>query len=136
MFDINHLINKYREQWRYLIIGIWNTLFGYLLYTFFYYCFHKIIHYVLLLIINYFFNILNNYICYKFLVFKTRGNYVREYCRFLMVYGASILINLVLLPLFVEIFKVHPLVAQAIVGTFIVFITYFGHKKFSFCTLK
>ena len=129
---VSDLLHKYMEGINYLLVGGWNTLFGYLLYAGLFYIFHRNLNYIILLLISYFISILNNYLCYKFLVFKTRGNYIKEYCRFLVVYGASFLLNVALLPLFVEVFKIHPLVTQAIVTVFIVIISYFGHKKFSF----
>ena len=77
-------------------------------------------------------SITNAYIGYKIFVFKTKGNYLKEYLRFYAVYGVSILLNIVLLFLAVELLKANPVVAQAVVIWLTVIISYLGHKHFSF----
>jgi putative flippase GtrA len=52
--------------------------------------------------------------------------------RFNTVYALSIGLNLVLLPLFVEVLKIHPLISQACLTIMIVVISYIGHRNFSF----
>jgi putative flippase GtrA len=84
------------------------------------------------MIISNIISITNAYICYKFFVFKTRGNYIKEYLRFYLVYGIAFALNILLLPLFVRYLKIHPLVAQAIVTLFTIIISYWGHRHFSF----
>lgn len=126
------LFKKYQEQISYLITGGWNTLFGYLSFAGLYFIFKHRLHYIPLLVISYIISITNAYLCYKFFVFKTKGNFWLEYLRFYVVYGASFLINMVLLPLFIEVLKTNLLVAQAIITIFTVIISYAGHKYFSF----
>jgi putative flippase GtrA len=76
---------------------------------------------------------------YKLFVFRTKGNYLREYLRTYLVYGSSALLGLALLPLLVALVGrvsrnqvAVPYVAQAIVLPLVVIISFFGHKKFSF----
>jgi putative flippase GtrA len=76
---------------------------------------------------------------YKLFVFRTKGNYLREYLRTYVVYGASSLASLGLLPLLVALVgsmvrnqEVVPYVAQAITLPLVVLGSFFGHKKFSF----
>lgn len=126
------LYNYHKEKINYLLAGIWNTAFGYLLFTLLYLLFGSRIHYVLLLIVSTVCSITNAYISYKFYVFRTKGNYFKEYLRFYAVYGVSFLLNLVLLPMIVEIFKVSPVIVQAYVVGFTFLASYFGHKYFSF----
>jgi putative flippase GtrA len=126
------LLKKYQEQIRYLITGGWNTLFGYLSFAGLHLLFEHRLHYIPLLVISYIISITNAYLCYKFFVFKTKGNFWLEYFRFYVVYGASFLINIALLPLFVEVFKANLLISQAIITMFTVIISYAGHKYFSF----
>jgi putative flippase GtrA len=121
---------KNEEKIRFLVVGGWNTVFGYCVFTVLYLFFP--VHYMLDMIISNIISITNSYICYKFFVFKTKGNYLLEYLRFYLVYGTAFLLNIVLLPLFVKYFKIHVLVSQAMVLIFVVIISYFGHKYFSF----
>lgn len=123
---------KYEEQIHYLMVGGWNTLFGYLVFAGFFYMLKHRFHYEIIFIFSYIIGITNAYICYKFFVFKTKGGYLKEYLRFYLVYGSTLLINLLLLPFFVDILKIQPLVSQAIITIFTVIISYIAHKNFSF----
>ncbi|OGC22182.1 hypothetical protein A3J90_02195 [candidate division WOR-1 bacterium RIFOXYC2_FULL_37_10] len=76
--------------------------------------------------------ITNAYISYKFFVFRTRGNYLKEYLRFYIVYGFSMLFGFFLLPFSVEVLRVSPLIAQGIIIIITILISYIGHKNFSF----
>lgn len=125
-------IDKYREQLRYLFVGGWNTIFGYLVFTGLYFLLNRRFHYSLIFIISYVISITNSYICNKVFVFKTRGNYLIEYLRFYLVYALSFVINLGALFILVEYFKVHLLFAQAILTLLTIILSYFGHKFFSF----
>jgi putative flippase GtrA len=75
---------------RYLIVGGWNTLFGYLSFATLYYFFSPVVHYMLIMVMSTVINITNAFVFYKFLVFRTRGNYLREYLRFYAVYAVPI----------------------------------------------
>jgi len=126
------LIKKHEEKIRFLLAGGWNTVFGYFAYATLYYLFSAKIHYMLLLIVSYVLAITNSYISYKVFVFKTKGNVLKEYIRFYFVYGASLLINLILMPILVEICHIHPLIAPILLLVITVIISYIGHKNFSF----
>ncbi len=121
-----------KKKIRYLAVGIWNTIFPYIVFTFLYYITNGKLHYVIILVICQVLGLTNAYICYKFLVFKTKGNVVREYLRFYVVYGATFILNLVLISLFVELLGINPVLSQGIIAIIIVAIAYFGHNRFSF----
>ena len=129
---MKHFIYRHEEKLRYLIVGGWNTIFGYLLFIALYGLFGDSINYVAILVVSYVISITNAYLCYKFLVFRTKGNYLREYLRFYLVYGLAFLINLALLPLLVEVLKMNPVVSQGAIVFFTVVISYVAHKNFSF----
>ena len=129
---MKQLIKKHEEKVRYLIVGGWNTVFGYAAFAALYFLLRNFLHYTFVLVISYIFGITNAYICYKFFVFKTKGNYLREYLRFYLIYGIAFIINLALLPIAVEFLKLSPLLSQGGIVFFTVAISYFGHKNFSF----
>lgn len=120
------------EKVRYLIVGIWNTAFSYLSFAALYFLFSPKLHYLVLLAISNVLSITNAYACYKIFVFKTRGNYLREYFRFYVVYGVALCMNYVVLPICVELLHMSPLIAQALLTAFTVASSYLGHKHFSF----
>ncbi len=76
---------------------------------------------------------------YKWFVFKTKGNYFREWCRCLAVYSSSIALSMVLLPILVFVIRHRfgyenqaPYIAGALLGVVTVIISFFGHKHISF----
>lgn len=125
-------VSKHQEKIRYLIAGGWNTLFGYCTFAALLFIFAKQLHYILILVITYVISVSNAYVSYKFLVFRTKGNYLREYLRFYLVYGAVFVANLILLPISVELLNIKPLISQAMIIAGAVVISYFGHKHYSF----
>ena len=122
----------HEEKIRYLLAGSWNTVFGYAAFAAMFFFWGNNIHYMAIMIISYIVSISNAYISYKFFVFKTKGNYLREYLRFYLVYGFAFILNIIMLPLSVEIFQINPLISQAAIVLFTAVFSYIGHKNFSF----
>jgi putative flippase GtrA len=90
---------------RYLIVGVWNTCFSYVIFALFTYLLTGIVPfaYMLAAVLSNILAVTVAYLGYKWFVFKTKGNYLREYMRCYTVYGTIFLINLALLPLLVAL---------------------------------
>ena len=129
---MKQFLTKHEQKIRYLIIGGWNTVFGYGVFAVLYFYLSDLIHYLAILSISYILSITNAYIGYKLFVFRTKGNILREYLRFYIVYGASFLFNLAALPLLVEVLNLNMYAAQAIVTIITILGSYVLHKNFSF----
>jgi putative flippase GtrA len=79
------------------------------------------------------------FLCYKHFVFRTHGNYLKEWLRCFAVYGVSTPAELVILPIATSIF-LHiaplrpsaPFLAGVVNSIIIALYSYFAHKKFSF----
>jgi putative flippase GtrA len=79
------------------------------------------------------------FLCYKHFVFRTKGNYVKEWLRCFAVYSVSFPMGLVILPTATNIF-LHlellrasaPFLAGLVNSVIIAMYSYFAHKKFSF----
>lgn len=79
------------------------------------------------------------FLLYKHFVFRTRGNYLKEWLRCFLVYSVSFPMSLVILPTATHVFQ-RPALTQewapylaGLVNSFcIACYSYFGHKKFSF----
>jgi putative flippase GtrA len=130
-----------REIIRFVIVGGWNTVLGYGLFAGSNYLLaDRIPHaYMVACVIANVIAISVAYVGHKFVTFRTRGNYLREYLRFYIVYGATALLGLALLPLTVALIglvvatKSHvPYIAQAVLIPINVVASYLGHKRFSF----
>ncbi len=129
------------EVIRYLVVGGFNTIFGYGSFALLTYLMtgHLPYPYMFANVIASVASITVAFIGYKYFVFRTKGNFLREYLRTYMVYGTSILLGLVLLPVLVFALgfvirraNLVPYVAQAICTLLVIFGSYVGHKKFSF----
>jgi glycosyltransferase involved in cell wall biosynthesis len=126
---------------RYLIVGVWNTFFGYSLYALFVALLTPRLQfaYIYASAFSNLIAITVAYFGYKFFVFKTKGNYLVEWFRCILVYGSGMLPGLVLLPLlvgglhyFFHLDRSAPYVAGAILLATGTIYSFFGHKHFSF----
>ncbi len=76
---------------------------------------------------------------YKHFVFRTKGNYLKEWLRCFAVYGISTPAELIILPLATKVFLLFalshsfaPYLAGVVNSVLIASYSYFAHKRFSF----
>jgi hypothetical protein len=79
------------------------------------------------------------FLCYKHFVFRTHGNFLKEWLRCFAVYGVSTPAELIILPIATSIFlhiaplrALAPFLAGVVNSLLIAVYSYFAHKKFSF----
>ncbi len=139
---------------RYVIIGGWNTAFGYGTFALFTFFFTKrSVHgYIYAMLLSNALSISVAFMGYKLFVFRTRGNWLKEYIRCVMVYGSAALPGLFLVPIIknaivfstsihaqyvifgvtLHVHTLAPYLAGAVVTACTVVYSFFGHRKFSF----
>ena len=126
---------------RYLVVGIWNTAFGYGTFALFTALLDRYVpaSYLAASLISSLLNITVSFLGYKWFVFKTRGNYMKEWARCLVVYSGSIALGLALLPPTVWLVSyltgnpgAAPYMAGALLMAVNVVLSFIGHKSFSF----
>jgi|688.fasta_scaffold623605_2 putative flippase GtrA len=117
---------------KYLIVGAWNTVFGYFLGLFLYKLFVESLHIIIISLMISFLTITMSFLTYKIFVFKTSNFWVKEYLRSFLVYGAASIFNVLLIWILVDFIKVHFWLAQGIVTPIMIIFSYLGHKKFTF----
>ena len=134
--------NKSLHQFaRYVLVGGFNTVFGYGLFALLNWLFTGLVSYsymyaaALANIVA----ITVAFLGYKWFVFRTRGNYLIEWLRCLGVYGSSMVISLAGLPVLVPILRSHlqrpegaSYLAAAIMTVVTVIFSFLGHKNISF----
>lgn len=122
----------FNQSRRYLFVGIWNTLFGYLIGILVYKSIINISNIILVGLVANFISISASFLMYKIVVFKTSGNWIKEYLKSYIVYGITALISIFILWFFVEYLKINIYISQAgaLIGT--ITFSYYGHKKFTF----
>lgn len=117
---------------RYLLAGGFNTIFGYSISVSLYVLFGKILHVVAISLAANIIAITVSFLIYKYFVFKTSGNGLKEYFRSYLVYGSSALIGTFCLWLLVDIFNIAFWLSQGLVMLIAVLFSYVGHKRFTF----
>jgi len=125
-------VGRYREPLAYVIVGGWNTLFGYGCFAALYYLLHTHLHVDVILVFSYVLSIANAYVGYRYVVFRSRGDMKTELPRFTAVYLVTLAANLVILPLALRVLPWNAYVVQGLFTFVIVALSYFGHKHFSF----
>jgi len=121
-----------REQILYLVVGGWNTLFGYGVWALMEYLLHDYFHYLVILILSWPFSVLNAYVCYRVFVFRSAGSVWRELPRFSLVYLATLCAGLLALPVLLRTLPFNIYVIQAGYTAVVVVLTYISHKFFTF----
>ena len=117
---------------RYLLAGGWNTIFGYSISLALYTLLQTKLHIISISLIANILAITMSFFVYKFFVFKTAGDYLREYLRCYLVYGASAIISIFFIWLLVNIFFVPFWVAQALVMILSFSLSFVAHQRFTF----
>jgi putative flippase GtrA len=120
---------------RFLLAGALNTIFGLAAYpTLFFLLATLRLHYMAVLGIAQVISIAFSYLTNKFLVFRTAGNYLRESGKFVLFHLVYFLVNLVALPLLVEIFGMSPVWGQALFAVAVIITSYFWHSNITFAS--
>ena len=134
------------EGVRFLMVGVSNTVSSLAIYSAFVLLFgHLFPHYGKPLIADIAFavstpiGITIAFLCYKHFVFRTHGNYLKEWLRCFAVYSVTFPMGLIILPTATNIFlhlvltrPYAPFLAGIVNSGIIACYSYFGHKKFSF----
>ncbi len=133
---------------RFLIVGVWNTLFAYGLFALLTYLLtpRMASSYAAAMTAS----ALSTVVCitvsfvgHKLFVFRTRGNFLKEYLRAFVVYGSTSLVGFILLP--IVMFVLNPFVtpqaavsylAGAILTVGTVVVSFFGHKQYTFAQVE
>ena len=138
------LNGKFGQKTRFLLVGAWNTLLGYGIFIGFNEFFGEIFGkrpavYMAALVISNIFSIINAFIFHKHITFRSKSSgwaMILEFFRFSCTYLASFALSLILMPFLVEIVKVTPQIAAAVIILITTCVSYIGHANFSFKETK
>jgi len=134
-FWLNH-----QKKIRFVLVGVWNTIFGYLVFIAFDYLFERYfspryIAYMSAAVMSNILAIINAYIFHKYITFQSpvRGKgIIIEFARFFSTYLFSMILGLILLPVSVEVLGIAPRISAALLIPVTTIISYIGHSRFSF----
>jgi putative flippase GtrA len=116
----------------YVAVGAWNTVFGYGVWAVLQYLLHPYLNYLLIVVLSYPIAVANAYVCYRYVVFRSRGRVLAELPRFSVVYLLTMVANLVVLPFLVRALPLSLYAIQALFTCAVVVVSYLGHKFISF----
>lgn len=134
------LIRLVRDQRiAFLIVGAINTVVGFVIFII---CsvtlghvidrrFGKVVGSLVTVGISHVLGVLFAFVMHRRLVFRVRGHVLRDLARFWSVYLTALGINIVALPVLVEM-GLGRIPAQAIILASTTLLSYFGHRHFSF----
>ena len=138
----NNLLSliKSKTEIRFLLVGTWNTLFGYLVFLLFLFLLEKIFNnerqiYSLSLAFSHLISVINSFIFHKVVTFvsKQKGlELVYEFRRFFNSYIITFLLNLSLISIQVELLSLNPRIAGAISLPIVTVVTFFLLSKYAF----
>ena len=122
----------HRDQVFYLAVGGWNTLFGYAVWALLQFLLGGFLHYLVIVLLAWPIAVLNAYLCYRQIVFRSRGSVLREFPRFSLVYLVTLIVNLAVLPFALGALPFNIYVVQALFATVVIVCSYLAHKYYSF----
>jgi putative flippase GtrA len=144
MHDANVKQHFYRESTRvaslkikYVTVGGIKTLIGLSAFPFLFWILDSVgIHYLCILIISQIICVTTAFVLYKLLVFKTDGDYLKEFVKFASFYLVYFLSGIALLPFLVEVAGIHPILSQFLISIGIIISSFFWHSKITFANVK
>jgi putative flippase GtrA len=130
---IQPVYDRHGEKLRFLFVGGWNVVFSYGMLWILDALLHARLHYTLILTINWVIGVTHNLFTFKLLVFRTKGNWLKEYLRSYVVYSGAFLVNLAIVAAIMEVWHTRLVFAQ-LPAIAVVTISYLGHKNFTYRT--
>ena len=134
------LKTKHNVKVKFIIVGIWNTIFGYGIFCLFdtllaWLFLSRSSAYMCAMVLAQILAVINAYIGHKYITFKSDAKgkaIIAEFFRFSTTYVVTFCLSLALLPALVEVGHIHPKIAAAIIILTCTVISYLGHSRFSF----
>ena len=127
------MASDHEKKIRFLIAGGVNTLVGFLVYPLLYLALSPVgFGYIQILLAAQIPCITFSFATNKYFVFRTKGNLKKEYLKFTVFYAVILLINLIFLPILVEIFGVSPIISQTLFVALTIVTSFFWHNFITF----
>ncbi len=117
---------------RFLLVGGWNTAFGFLLGVVLYYYLKDLTNIIIIGMISNVISITMSFTTNKLFVFMSAGNWINEYIRSYVVYGAMAFLGIFLLWFFVDICKFNIWISQTLILVISISISYLAHSRFTY----
>lgn len=138
VFDsLSRLAARHDRPLRFIVAGGINTIFGLAIYPILLQSsdtLHR--HYLIGLAIAQAASLCFAFATYKWTVFRTRANLIREFGTFSSFYLVNYAVNWIVLPILVEGARISPIVAQFSFSLILMVGSYFWHSRLTFRTTR
>lgn len=120
------------EKIRFILMGGFNVAAAYaVFFVLFLWLGHSTSHLILVMVAHVIGTTIS-YTTFKCCVFRTKGNILREYAKSWVVSLVNLVMNLALIYILVDVYDLRVLPSQAFILLVIAFLSYMGHKHYSF----
>ena len=127
------IVSIHEKKLRFVIVGGINTVVGLSAYPLLFIALSPIgFGYIQILFISQIPCITFSFVTNKYFVFKTKGNLKKEYIKFSVFYMLIFIINLIFLPILVEILRINPIISQTLFVALIMVTSFFWHNLITF----
>lgn len=127
---IGHVLND--ERARFVVVGIWNTVIGYLIFVLVHLFAGNGLNPISTLLVAYIISLPHAFLTQRLIVFRTAHKWSRQFLRFASTNSVIFFANLIFLPLAIVATGSGPLLVQACFVVLSTLISYVAHKHFSF----
>ncbi|MHB9003665.1 MAG: GtrA family protein [Coriobacteriia bacterium] len=130
------LFGRHDDKVRFLLVGVWNTVFGlavvWMLDRLIPYDVESVVQKELVFGAAWIISISQNYFTFKLLVFRTQGNWLREYGRMYVTYALVFVVQSILVLAISQAFDLSVFWASLPTIIVVTVMSYAGHKYFTF----
>lgn len=133
-----HVFDRHIFLWdrcpflRFLVVGAWNFAFGYGVFAGLYWMLHGRCRDWAIAALAAVLGITVSFITHRFITYRSRGCWWREYARVYVVYGGQSLLNILLIWLFVTRMGCNAYLMQFVIMAVLTVASYWAHKLYSF----
>lgn len=127
---MNHLINN--KKIRYVLVGGFNTAFGYIVFYSNYIVLSKYINYILIVLLSHLISAIVAFILYRHFVFKNHNPIIPSFLKFNLSLTSQLILNLGITIFLVELAHIRVEISQFISVILSAIFGYFAHNHFSF----
>ena len=131
LLGVRRFYAEHGEKLRYLVIGMWNTAFSYMLF----WLFLRVLGphlYIVASVLAWICAVVQSTVTMKFLVFRRPGRLVHQVLRAYVIYLPALGLSTLILWTGVSVLHLNPLVAQLAAILVTTVFSYIGHKYFTF----
>ncbi|MES2355321.1 MAG: GtrA family protein [Pseudomonadota bacterium] len=120
------------ERIRFVVVGAFNTLFGYATFSLFYLTLGQYVNYLILVTIAHFIAVGVAFMLYRRHVFRASGAVWGEFLCYNITVLGNLGAGLAIMAILVQYLRLHPIVAQGMVIVALTISNYLAHRYFTF----